>query len=100
LKKERVDEETLARVKTKIRAGLIRQLASNGGLASQLAFYHVNYGNWRTLFTGIEEIEKVTIYDVQRVAKKYFDNKTRTVGYLVKPPEDKVPGSDGKKEEK
>ncbi|MCW5980866.1 MAG: insulinase family protein [Bryobacteraceae bacterium] len=85
LKREKVDEETLQRVKTKIRAGLIRQLANNSGLASQLAFYHVNYGDWRTLFTGIEVIDKVTADDVQRVARKYFDQKTRTVAYLVKP---------------
>ena len=85
LKKEKVDEATLERVKTKIRAGLIRQLASNGGLASQLAFYHVNYGDWRMLFKGIEIINKVTADDVQRVAGKYFDKKTRTVAYLVKP---------------
>jgi predicted Zn-dependent peptidase len=85
LKEEKVDEGTMERVKTKIRAGLIRQLASNGGLAAQLAFYHVNYGDWRMLFNGIEIIEKVTADDVQRVARKYFDKKTRTVAYLVKP---------------
>ena len=85
LKKEKVDEETLQRVKTKIRAGLIRQLASNRGLAGQLAFYHVNYGDWRMLFNGIEIIEKVTADDVQRVARKYFDKKNRTVAYHVKP---------------
>ena len=85
LKKEKVDAETLQRVKTKIRAGLIRQLASNRGLASQLTFYHVNYGDWRILFEGIEIIDKVTADDVQRVAKKYFKSKTRTVAYHVKP---------------
>lgn len=85
LKKEEVDADTLQRVKTKIRAGLIRQLASNSGLASRLAFYHVNYGDWRVLFKGIEIIDKVTAADVQRVARDYFNAKTRTVAYHVKP---------------
>ena len=64
-----VDAATLDRVKTKIRAGVIRGLDSNSGLAEQLTYYHVNYGDWRKLFTGIEDINKVTADDVQRVAR-------------------------------
>jgi len=85
LKNEMVDEETLERVKTKIRASLIRQLDSNTGLAGQLTFYHVNYDDWRMMFQGIEVIEKVTAEDVQRVARQYFNAKNRTVGYHVRP---------------
>ena len=85
LKNEKVDEESLQRVKTKIRASLIRQLASNSGLAGQLAFYHANYDDWRMMFNGIEIIEKVTADDVQRVAREYFNAKTRTVAYHVAP---------------
>lgn len=85
LKREPVEEGALVRVKTKIRAGLIRQLASNSGLAQQLAFYHVNYGDWRTLFRGIDVIDKVTAGDVQRVARQYLNPATRTVAWHVKP---------------
>ena len=73
----------LARVKTKVRASVIRQLDSNSGMAAQLAFFHVNYGNWRKVFTGIDEINKVTAEDVQRVASKYFVDRDRTVVYTV-----------------
>jgi predicted Zn-dependent peptidase len=83
LKKEPVDAAALQRVKTKLRASVIRQLDSNPGLAEQLAFYHVNYGSWKKLFTGIEEIDKVTASDVQRVAKTYLISKTRTVAHTV-----------------
>ncbi len=85
LKKEPIDEVTLKRVKTKVRAGLIRQLASNSGLASQLTYYKANYGDWRMMFQGVDEIEKVTAADVQRVVKKYFVEKARTVAFHVKP---------------
>lgn len=84
LKTEKVDDVTLQRVKTKVRAGLIRQLDSNTGLASQLPFYSVMYGDWRVMFTGLEDIEKVTAEDVQRVIKKYFTDETRTVVHTVK----------------
>jgi predicted Zn-dependent peptidase len=82
LKNHKVDDETMRRIKTKIRAGLIHQLNSNSGLASQLAFYSSQYGNWRTMFTGIDDIDKVTAEDVQRVMKTYFGSSNRTVAYL------------------
>ncbi len=85
LKREKVDDATLQRVKTKIRAGLIRQLDSNTGLAAQLPFYSVMYGNWRVMFTGLKDIEKVTADDVQRVAKQYFTDENRTAVYTTKP---------------
>jgi predicted Zn-dependent peptidase len=85
LKKEKVDDETLNRVKTKIRASVIRGLSSNSGMAEQLTFYFVNYGDWRKLFTAIDDIGKVTADDVQRVAREYFTPATRTVVYTVIP---------------
>ncbi|HBY58411.1 MAG TPA: peptidase M16 [Solibacterales bacterium] len=87
LKKDKVDAATLQRVKTKLRAGLIRQLDSNSGLASQLASNHANYGDWRKLFTQIEDVERVTADDVQRVVREYFRESTRTVAYTVAPKE-------------
>lgn len=84
-KKDKVDAATLARVKTRTRAGLIRQLDNNAGLAQLLASYHVNYGDWRKLFTSIEDIDKVTAEDVQRVAKQYFTPQNRTVALTVQP---------------
>ena len=84
-KTEKVDETTLARVKTKARAGLIRQLDSNAGLASQLTTYYVNYGDWRKLFTSLDDVNKVTADDVQRVARTYFIPGGRTVALTVQP---------------
>jgi predicted Zn-dependent peptidase len=86
LKTDTVDDATLRRVKTKVRADLIRRLDSNSGMASELTSYYVNYGDWRKLFTAIDDIDKVTAQDVQRVAKKYLIPEVRTVAYTVPPP--------------
>jgi predicted Zn-dependent peptidase len=85
LQKEKVDEAALARVKTRTRAGVIRQLDDNAGLAQLLASYYANYGDWKKLFTQLDEIDKVTTDDVQRVAKKYFTTENRTVAVTYQP---------------
>jgi predicted Zn-dependent peptidase len=86
LKKEKVDDETMKRVKTKVRAGLIRRLDSNSGLAAQLAVYQALYGDWRKMFTAIDDINKVTADDIQRVAREYLVEAKRTVAYTETKP--------------
>ena len=81
----KVDAQTLARVKTKTRAALIRRLDSNGGLASLLTTYQALYGDWRKLFTSLDDLDKVTAEDVQRVARKYFVPEAETVAYTMQP---------------
>ncbi len=85
LQKEKVDAAALARVKTRTRAGLIRQLDDNAGLAQLLATYYANYGDWKKLFTSIDDIDKVTVDDVQRVARQYFIPENRTVAVTFQP---------------
>jgi predicted Zn-dependent peptidase len=84
-KARKVDAETLARVKTKARAGVIRRLDNNAGLAKMLATYYASYGDWRKLFTSIDDLNRVTADDVQRVARQYFVLSSRTVAYLAPP---------------
>ena len=86
-KREKTDAATLQRVKTKLRAELIRKLGSNSGLAGELTTYYANYGDWRKLFTELEEYDKVTADDVQRVARTYLVADHRTVAYTFVPPE-------------
>jgi predicted Zn-dependent peptidase len=85
VKTTKVDDETLQRVKTKLRAELIRKLASNTGLAVELCSYYVNYGDWRKLFTELDDFNKVTAEDVQRVAKTYLVREHLTVAYTFVP---------------
>jgi predicted Zn-dependent peptidase len=82
LKTELVTDEELAKAKTRARAGLIRRLASNSGLASQITFYEVVTGDWRNLFTQLDQIDNVTAEDIQRVVKEYFTVKNRSVATI------------------
>ena len=82
LKKESVTEDELQAVKTRARAGLIRSLADNAGMASQLTFYQVIMGDWRDLFKELDEINAVTAADIKRVANKVFVNSNRTIGTI------------------
>ncbi len=85
VKNDKIDEATLARVRIKLRAALIRKLDSNSGLASELCDYSANFGDWKKLFTQLQEYDKVTADDVQRVAKTYLIENTRTVAYTQAP---------------
>ena len=83
LKTELISEAELNRAKTKLRAGLVRQLDSDRGLALQLAEVHTKTGDWRNLFLNIDAIQELTAEDLQRVANQYFDNQRRTVGMIA-----------------
>jgi predicted Zn-dependent peptidase len=82
LKTEDVSAEELQSVKTRVKAGLIRQLDSNNGLALQLASYQTRYGDWRELFRSVDRIDKITAADVRRVANATFVPSNRTIGYI------------------
>jgi len=83
LKTEPVAAEELDRVKNQARAGLLRSLKSNMGMAQALLEYEVKTGSWRNLFEELDKIEAVTAADIQRVAKAAFVPANRTVGRLV-----------------
>ncbi|MEM9814885.1 MAG: pitrilysin family protein [Cyanobacteria bacterium P01_D01_bin.6] len=83
LKIEPVSNEELERVKTQARAGLLRQLDSNSGMASLLAAYEAKTGSWRNIFTELQEIEAITAEDIQRVAQTTFQPENRTAGKLL-----------------
>ena len=83
LKTEPVSDAELQMVKTQAKAGLIRSLRSNGGIAEQLATAQMLYGDWREIFRQVEKIEAVTVKDIQRVARETFIPTNRTVGMII-----------------
>ena len=83
LKTQPVSAKELERVKTNARAGLLRSLDSNMGMAQQLLEYEVKTGSWKNLFAQLEKIEAVNAEDIMRVAKETFVAENRTVGKLL-----------------
>jgi predicted Zn-dependent peptidase len=82
LKKEDISDDELEMIKTRSKANLIRGLADNEGLATQLATYQTRYGDWRELFRSVDRIDKVTKADIRRVANETFTDTNRTVGVI------------------
>ncbi|MEX0769889.1 MAG: pitrilysin family protein [Balneolaceae bacterium] len=78
-----ITRQELDRALTNARAGLVRNLNSNQGLALQLAEAHAQQGDWRRVFTYLEDLEEVTLEDLRRVADTYLIKKNRTVGKIV-----------------
>ncbi|OUC13758.1 MAG: peptidase M16 [Alkalinema sp. CACIAM 70d] len=83
LKTQPVDQTELDRVKTQARAGLLRSLDSNSGMAEALLEYEVKTGSWRNLFKQVDAIAAVTPADIQRVAKATFTPQNRTIGRVL-----------------
>jgi predicted Zn-dependent peptidase len=82
LKKEDISDDELRMIKTRSKANLIRGLADNEGLATQLATYQVRYDDWRELFRSVDRIDQVTKADIRRVANEVFVDTNRTVGFI------------------
>jgi predicted Zn-dependent peptidase len=82
IKKEDISDDELKMIKTRAKANLIRGLAENEGLATQLATYQTRYGDWRELFRSVDRIDKVTKADIRRVANETFVDTNRTVGVI------------------
>ena len=86
LKTGKVDEATLKRIRAQLRASLITRLETNESLASEVTSYYATYGDWRKLFTELQDFDKVTADDVMRVAKQYFVPEARTTARIVPGP--------------
>ena len=86
LKTQDISDDELKMIKTRAKAALIRGLADNEGLASQLAIYQARYGDWRELFRSVDRIDAVTKADIRRVANETFTPANRTVGIIETAP--------------
>lgn len=83
IKNGNIDADALERARTNARASLVRSLDSNSGIAQQLASTEAQQGDWRKLFTDLEDLQNVTLDDLQRVAKEYLTKDNLTVGAIV-----------------
>ncbi len=86
LKKEDISDDELKMIKTRSKANLIRGLADNEGLATQLATYQTRYGDWQELFRSVDRIDQVTKAEIRRIANEVFTDTNRTVGVIENSP--------------
>ena len=77
-----IQQPELDRAVTNARAGVVRGLNSNMGLALGFAQAHAQRGNWREAFAYLDDLDAVTVDDLQRVAQQYLVPHNRTVGMV------------------
>jgi predicted Zn-dependent peptidase len=82
LKTTDVTDAELERFKSRARADLLRSLGDNAGLANMLADYQTRYGDWRHMFTALQQIDAVSKADIRRVARQTFVESNRTTARL------------------
>ncbi len=80
--KEGISEKELTKVKNRKLVDFYRTMSTINGKANTLGSYEMYFGDYKKLFNAPEEYNKVTVEDVQRVAKQYLIKANRTVGIL------------------
>jgi predicted Zn-dependent peptidase len=85
------DPLLFARAQAQERASLIGRMTSNRELARRLALHSASYGDWRKLFTTLDDLSRVTPQDVQRAASRCFVATGRTTVYSVLPGQSDAP---------
>ena len=86
----------LQKAKNQMLAAQYRQLKTIAGRASLLGHYEVVLGDYQKLFSVDKQLEAITAADIQRVAKKYFVEKNRTVATLIPESIPAAPSKEGK----
>lgn len=56
------------------------QVETIDGKSNNIGTYEVFFGDYRKMFDAPASYNKVTVADVQNMAKKYFTKSNRTVG--------------------
>ncbi|MDX1641656.1 MAG: pitrilysin family protein [Balneolaceae bacterium] len=83
VKEGELTQQELDRARTNARASLVRSLDSNSGLAQAMAIAEGQQGDWRKVFTDLDDLNEVTLEDLQRVANTYFTEDNLTVGTII-----------------
>jgi predicted Zn-dependent peptidase len=82
IKNEGISETELQKVKNQKLMEFYNQIETIDGKSNNIGTYEVFFGDYRKMFNAPENYNKVTVADVQNVAKKYFSKSNRTVGVL------------------
>jgi zinc protease len=83
MKAQPATDQEMEKAKNILLANFYRSMKTISGRADTLGSYEVFFGDYKKLFTAVDDYNKVTKEDVRRVAQKYFTDKNRTVATLV-----------------
>ncbi|MDR0499119.1 MAG: insulinase family protein [Holophagales bacterium] len=78
-----VTEAELTKAKNQMLADFYRSTQTINGRGNTIGEYEVFFGDYKKLFKANEEMNKVTIADIKRVAHEYFSENNRTVATLI-----------------
>jgi predicted Zn-dependent peptidase len=84
LKREKVSERELTKIKNQLKTSRIYRLQSNSGIAHELAYNQTVANDWRYMEKHLEIIEQITPQDIMRTVREYLKEENRTVAELVK----------------
>lgn len=82
IKKDGITENELQKIKNQKLMEFYGQVETINGKSNNIGTYELFFGDYKKMFNAPENFNKVTIQDVQNVAKKYFTKSNRTVGVL------------------
>ncbi len=77
-----ITEIELQKIKNQKLIEFYNQVETINGKSNNIGTYEVFFGDYKKMFDAPAAYNKITIADVQRVAKKYFTKSGRTVGIL------------------
>lgn len=80
--KQEVKQDELKVAKAKEEAAFIYQADGVYEEGLQIGYYSIVAGDWTKYATWIDEINKVSVDDIKRIAKEYFKPSNKTVVYL------------------
>ena len=81
-----IDDQEFQKLRNQVENDFISKNARMAGIAESLSNYHMYYGNANLINNELERYLAVTKEDIQRVAKKYFNNNNRVVLYYLPKP--------------
>jgi zinc protease len=80
IKTQGITERELQKIKNQKLVTLYKQLETINGKANAMGTYEVFFGDYKKLFDAPAAFNRVTVADVQRVAKTYLIKSNRTIG--------------------
>lgn len=82
IKTDGITEKELQKIKNQKLMEFYNQVETINGKSNNLGTYELFFGDYKKMFNAPDNYNKVTVKDVQEVAKKYFSKSNRTVGIL------------------